>query len=221
MGHQLHRPDLIADGQAVNGIVFPGVVQVPQARGHHVLCLIENVEILNFSGVGFHGVVKKLGFHPAGIHGHHPDAGALQLPDHGPGVAEDEGLGSTVGGDVGHRLEGGQAVQLEDVAGLPHIGDAQPGHDHQGFAVQVDHPAVVGNGYLVVSAEFAESGGIHQQFDAGFLCFQHGLQGFKTFFFQQVKRYGTNGDGGFFLQFLQRIGPAGNGPDFIHLDPSR
>ena len=57
------------------------------------------------------------------------------IPVHGTGVAEDKGLGSAVGGDIGNRLEGGQAVQLQNMAAGLHLGNAQPGHHQQCLAV--------------------------------------------------------------------------------------
>ena len=108
MRNDLHKENLNFYGQTVNGVILPGLVQVFQAGGHHVFGFVKPVEVFDLRiGVGLEGVVEELGLDPAGIHGHAADAPGLQFPVQGPAVAENEGLGSTVGGDVGHRLAGG------------------------------------------------------------------------------------------------------------------
>ena len=113
VGQQLYQPHLHPHGETVDGIVLAGLVQILQAGGNHIFGFPELIEVFHFTvAVGLEGTVEKFCFHPGGIHGHHADAFSFQLPVHGPGVAEDEGLGRTVGGDVGPRLEGRKAVQL-------------------------------------------------------------------------------------------------------------
>ena len=77
VGQQLDKTDLIADRQPVNGNIFSGAVQIPQAGSYHILCFVQVVKILDLVGIGLHGVVKELSLDPAGVHGHHADAFAF------------------------------------------------------------------------------------------------------------------------------------------------
>ena len=106
-----------------------------QSGSHHIGSFVQPVKVLHLMGAGLKGVVKKFCFDPAGVHGHHADAGLFQLCIHGAAVAEDKGFGSAVGGDKGDRLECGKTVQLQNMAALCHIGQSQPGHGHQRLAV--------------------------------------------------------------------------------------
>ena len=188
MGHQFDQKYLEFHRQPVDGVVLLATVQILKSSGHHFIRLIQTVKELHFAiSVGLEGVVKELRFDPTGVHGHDTDALAFQLPVHSAAVAEHKGLGSAVSRDVGHRLECRKAVQLQDMAAGLHIGHTQPGHNQQCLAVQVNHPAVIGNGHLMVSAEFAKAGGIYQQFDIGLLLFQHGSYRLKAALLQQVQ----------------------------------
>ena len=182
MGKKLHHQHLHFHREAVDGAVLFGKIQVTQAGFHHLRRFVQPVKIPHLSVlIGLEGMAEKLRLHPARIHGHDPDALPLQLPVHSPAVAEDEGLGGTVGGDVGHGLKGGQAVQLQNVAARGHVGHAQPGHHQQRLAVQVDHPAFVFQGNFVEGAEFAEARGVHQQANVRCFRFQHCPEGIEAF----------------------------------------
>ena len=185
MGHQLDEKYLHFYGKAVDGAVLFGAVQVVQAGFYHIGRLIQPVKILHLAvGIALKGMAEKLGFYPAGVHGHDPDALFFQLPVHGTAVAEDKGLGGAVGGDVRHRLESGQTVQLQNVAAGLHIGNAQPRHHQQSLAVQVDHAAVFFNRGLVTGAEFSKARGVDKKPDVRLLCFQQHADFVAAFFFQ-------------------------------------
>ena len=70
-----------------------------------------NLMDCNMPGFPVHHQLPEL----AQPHGHHSDAFCFQFPIHGAAVAENEGLGCAVGRDVGNRLEGGKAVQLQNI----------------------------------------------------------------------------------------------------------
>ncbi len=217
MGNEFHQQGLGGVGQTVDGEVLFGLVQILQACGNHVLGLVQVAEVLHFAlHVGFHGVVEKFRFHPAGVHGHHPDAPGPQLPVHGPGIAEDEGFGGAVGGEVRHRLEGGEAVQLQNVAAAVHVGQHDPGHGHQGLTVQIDHPQLVLHGDPMVGAEFAEAGGVDQQLHVGLCLLQQGGQSGEASAVAEVQGDGAHRDGHFLSQSFQGILSAGDDPDLVH-----
>ena len=199
----------------MDGVVLFGFIQIPQAGGYHIGSLPKLVIILHLAAVGLQGVVEKLGLDPAGVHSHHPDAAALQLPVGGAGVAEDEGFGGAIGGDVGDGLEGRQAVQLQNVAAGVHIRQGQPCDGYQRLAVQVDHPQVIFQRHILECAEFAKTGGIDQQTDIGLFFRQKLAEGGKTGAVAQIQGNGADGNGG--VQRAQGIFPTGDGPNFVHL----
>ena len=219
MGNKFHQKHLQLNGQAMDGVVLFGSVQILQACGHHIGGLPEVVVVLHLvAAVGLAGVVEEFGLDPAGVHGHAADAPTLQLPVQCPAVAEDEGLGSAVGGDIGHRLEGGKTVQLQDVASGGHIGQRQPGHGQQRLAVEIDHLHLVFQRDLLKTAEFSKAGGIDQQLDIGSFGGQQRTISFEAFCLGKIQgndlqryRYLT-------LQGGQSICPAGNDPNFVYLD---
>ena len=154
---QLHKPHLHPYGETVDGVILLCFVQILQTGFDHVGCFPQLVVVLHLAAaVGLQGMVEKFGFDPAGVHGHHPDALGLQFPVHGPAVAEDEGLGGAVGGDIRHRLEGREAVQLQNMTALFHIGIASRRHADDRTAVEVYH--VLQNGAVVLSVNVNEHG---------------------------------------------------------------
>ena len=99
-----------------------------------------------------------------------------------------------------------------------HVRKAQTGHQHQRLAVEIDHAAFILQGYLVICAEFSETGRVDQQSDVGLFDFQKFLNSVEAFRRAQIQRQWPHGDGNFLFQRFQRIQPAGNDPDFIHFN---
>ena len=160
--------------------------------------------------------MKELCFYPAGVHGHHTDARGFEFPVHAPAITEHKGLGGTVSGDIGHRLEGRQAIQLQNVAATAHVRQHQTGHGHQSLAVEVNHAAFIFHGNSMIAAKFTETGCIHQQLYLRLLLLQKRGKAGKAVAIAQIQGHGPHRNS--CLQFLEGTFPPGNGPNLIHLD---